>query len=252
MEHLVDELVGHARHEDLFIHPLLRAREPELARALDDQHRELDLRIETLRSTARAHARVAPSDPNGLYRALAALTAAYLDHLACEEEEALPALWARCSDKELLEVVRAFRASRSDVANLASVAIEKVRMHADLLNREKEAKEVELARAVQLGFLPQTLPVVEGYEFYSHYSPAKTVGGDYYDYIQLPGGRTALVIGDVAGKGVVVVEAGKTTESALKAALGRIESSNVVGLLLNKGEHASLLDGYGEYGYDAT
>ena len=51
---------------------------------------------------------------------------------------------------------------------------------------------------------------------------------------------------------VVVVEAGKTTESALKTALGRIESSNVVGLLLNKGERAGLLDGYGEYGYDAT
>ena len=62
----------------------------------------------------------------------------------------------------------------------------------------------------------------------------------------------ASVLASQMGQIVVVVEAGKTTESALKTALGRIESSNVVGLLLNKGERASLLDGYGEYGYDAT
>jgi len=62
----------------------------------------------------------------------------------------------------------------------------------------------------------------------------------------------ASVLAGQMGQVVVVVEAGKTTEMALKAALGRIESSNVVGLLLNKGERASLLDGYGEYGYDAT
>lgn len=88
------------------------------------------------------------------------------------------------------------------VANLASVAVEKARMHEEALTREKTQKEIELARAVQLGFLPQTLPVVEGYEFYSHYSPALTVGGDYYDFVSLPGGRIAVILGDVAGKGV--------------------------------------------------
>jgi serine phosphatase RsbU (regulator of sigma subunit) len=88
------------------------------------------------------------------------------------------------------------------VANLASVAVEKARWHEAALAREKEQKEIELARKVQLGFLPQTLPRVAGYEFFSHYSPAQTVGGDYYDFIALPGGRVAVVLGDVAGKGV--------------------------------------------------
>jgi serine phosphatase RsbU (regulator of sigma subunit)/pSer/pThr/pTyr-binding forkhead associated (FHA) protein len=88
------------------------------------------------------------------------------------------------------------------VANLAGVAIEKARLHETVLTREKEQKEIELARKVQLGFLPQTLPDVDGYEFYSHYSPAQTVGGDYYDFISLPRGRVAVVLGDVAGKGV--------------------------------------------------
>ncbi|AMV24889.1 Phosphoserine phosphatase RsbU [Gemmata sp. SH-PL17] len=88
------------------------------------------------------------------------------------------------------------------VANLASISIEKARMLAQMLEREKEAKEIELARKVQLGFLPQTLPDVAGYEFYSHYSPAQTVGGDYYDFVPLRDGRIAIVLGDVAGKGV--------------------------------------------------
>jgi serine phosphatase RsbU (regulator of sigma subunit) len=88
------------------------------------------------------------------------------------------------------------------VANLAGVAIEKSRLHEAVLAREKEQKEIELARKVQLGFLPQSVPDVAGYEFYSHYSPAQTVGGDYYDFIALPGGRVAVVLGDVAGKGV--------------------------------------------------
>jgi serine phosphatase RsbU (regulator of sigma subunit)/pSer/pThr/pTyr-binding forkhead associated (FHA) protein len=88
------------------------------------------------------------------------------------------------------------------VANLATVSVENARLHETVLTREKEAKEVELARKVQLGFLPQTLPDVNGYEFYSHYSPAQTVGGDYYDFVSLPGGRVAVVLGDVAGKGV--------------------------------------------------
>jgi serine phosphatase RsbU (regulator of sigma subunit)/pSer/pThr/pTyr-binding forkhead associated (FHA) protein len=88
------------------------------------------------------------------------------------------------------------------VANLAGVALEKAKLHETVLAREKEQKEMDIARKVQLGFLPQTLPDVLGYEFFSHYSPAQTVGGDYYDFIPLPGGRVAVVLGDVAGKGV--------------------------------------------------
>ncbi|HEX4608035.1 MAG TPA: SpoIIE family protein phosphatase [Urbifossiella sp.] len=88
------------------------------------------------------------------------------------------------------------------VANLASVAVEKAKLHENAVASEKAKKEMELARAVQLGFLPQTLPEVTGYEFFAHYSPAQTIGGDYYDVVVLPNGRLAVVLGDVAGKGV--------------------------------------------------
>lgn len=88
------------------------------------------------------------------------------------------------------------------VANLASVAIEKADAMKALVSRERQQQEIEIAKKVQLGFLPQTVPQIPGYEFYGFYSAAQTVGGDYYDFITLPGGKLAVVLGDVAGKGV--------------------------------------------------
>jgi serine phosphatase RsbU (regulator of sigma subunit) len=55
---------------------------------------------------------------------------------------------------------------------------------------------------VQLSFLPKRPPQLAGYEFAAHYEPALEVGGDYYDFIPLPGSRAAVMLGDVAGKGV--------------------------------------------------
>ncbi len=88
------------------------------------------------------------------------------------------------------------------VGNLASVAIEKAHLHVSMMAREREINEIELAKKVQLGFLPQIFPEVKGYEFFATYSAAQSVGGDYYDFIPLPEGRIAVVLGDVAGKGV--------------------------------------------------
>ena len=88
------------------------------------------------------------------------------------------------------------------VGDFASVAVEKARLHAQLLSQRKQEQEIEIARDVLFGFLPKTLPSVLGYEFYAAYSPAQSVGGDYYDFIPLPDGRLAVVLGDVAGKGV--------------------------------------------------
>lgn len=88
------------------------------------------------------------------------------------------------------------------VANLATIAIEKAQSLLALLAREKEQKEIEIARKVQVGFLPKIYPPLDGYEFFAFYSAAQSVGGDYYDFISLPHGRVAVVLGDVAGKGV--------------------------------------------------
>lgn len=88
------------------------------------------------------------------------------------------------------------------VASQASIALENAKLHQEILARERLKRDVELARQVQRSFLPSRCPHVSGYEFYAHYESAMEVGGDYYDFIPLPGGRLAVMLGDVAGKGV--------------------------------------------------
>jgi serine phosphatase RsbU (regulator of sigma subunit) len=90
------------------------------------------------------------------------------------------------------------------VASQASIALENARLHEDLLTRERLRRDLELAQQVQLSFLPQHKPQVAGYEFYAYYEPAQEVGGDYYDFVPLPPEqqRLAIMLGDVAGKGV--------------------------------------------------
>ncbi|RMG44175.1 MAG: hypothetical protein D6718_10565 [Acidobacteria bacterium] len=70
--------------------------------------------------------------------------------------------------------------------------------------RAKEAieREIALARDVQLHLLPDRGPAVAGYEFAFTCRPARTVGGDFLDFLELPGGRVGVAIGDVVGKGI--------------------------------------------------
>jgi serine phosphatase RsbU (regulator of sigma subunit)/pSer/pThr/pTyr-binding forkhead associated (FHA) protein len=88
------------------------------------------------------------------------------------------------------------------VANSASIAIENARMHETILQQQKLEEENRAASKVQRGFLPQSFPLVPGYEFFAHYTAARTVGGDYYDFIPRPDGKLAVLLGDVSGKGV--------------------------------------------------
>jgi sigma-B regulation protein RsbU (phosphoserine phosphatase) len=88
------------------------------------------------------------------------------------------------------------------VCNQASVALDNARLHEEAVHRERIQRDLELGESVQRAFLPQRLPEVAGYEFFGQYKSALTIGGDYYDFIPLPDGKLAVVLGDVAGKGV--------------------------------------------------
>ena len=88
------------------------------------------------------------------------------------------------------------------VASQVSLAIQNAYQHELLLKQHELERELEFAMRVQIGFLPSERPQVPGYDFSDYYEAAKHVGGDYFDYIKLPNDRLAIVLGDVAGKGV--------------------------------------------------
>jgi serine phosphatase RsbU (regulator of sigma subunit) len=84
----------------------------------------------------------------------------------------------------------------------AAIAVRYARLYEEGLRRQVIERDLQLARQVQLSLLPGGSPPCAGYEFFAYYQTAHEVGGDYYDFIELPGGRLAVVVADVAGKGV--------------------------------------------------
>lgn len=90
----------------------------------------------------------------------------------------------------------------SAYASQAAVAIANARMHERLLAEQRIEQELQIAHNIQQSFLPQDYPKVSKFKFGAKNLPARTVGGDLYDFIDLGGGRIGLVIADVSGKGI--------------------------------------------------
>lgn len=87
-------------------------------------------------------------------------------------------------------------------AGTLGVAIENARLHKHLLDQEKIRQEITAARQVQESYLPRAFPEVPGCEFAGRLEPARQVSGDFFDAFKIRGGRVAILIGDVSGKGL--------------------------------------------------
>jgi serine phosphatase RsbU (regulator of sigma subunit) len=88
------------------------------------------------------------------------------------------------------------------IAAQASVAIQNAQLYEKALRQREVDRDMQLAREVQRGFLPERKPEIPGYQFFDFYQPADQVGGDYFDYITLPNGRVAIIVADVVGHGI--------------------------------------------------
>jgi phosphoserine phosphatase RsbU/P len=97
--------------------------------------------------------------------------------------------------KEDLEVLGA-------IATQAAIAIDNAKLHDQSLRQRALERDLEVAHEVQRGFLPDARPKLDGFSFFDFYAPAEYVGGDYYDYLELPDGRIAVLVADVVGHGV--------------------------------------------------
>jgi serine phosphatase RsbU (regulator of sigma subunit) len=83
--------------------------------------------------------------------------------------------------------------------------------------RERIEQELHVARRIQEASLPEAVPALEGWEIFPRYKPAREVGGDFYDFLQLVDGRLGLVVGDATGKGVPAALVMSTTCGMLRA-----------------------------------
>ena len=92
----------------------------------------------------------------------------------------------------------------------------------ELLERERIAHEVQLARRIQLSLLPSGRRLAGPFVIEGEQRAASEVGGDYYQTLDLPGGRIGLVVADVSGKGL----GGSLVTAMLHALLRPLASSH--------------------------
>ena len=92
-----------------------------------------------------------------------------------------------------------------------------------LAQRERLNRELEIARELQEHLFPQRLPAAPGLDYCGQCRPAREVGGDYYDFLALPGGRLGIAIGDVSGKGVGAALMMASLEASLRALASVVE-----------------------------
>jgi serine phosphatase RsbU (regulator of sigma subunit) len=85
------------------------------------------------------------------------------------------------------------------------------------LMRQSIEQELRVARSIQQAFLPEEVPQLAGWQISPLYQPAREVGGDFYDFHHLSGGRLGLVVGDATGKGVPAALVMSTTCGMLRA-----------------------------------
>jgi serine phosphatase RsbU (regulator of sigma subunit)/anti-sigma regulatory factor (Ser/Thr protein kinase) len=119
-------------------------------------------------------------------------------------------------DRRLLESLAAQAAPAVRVGQLVR------EQEAEIRSRERLEQELQVAKLIQQNFLPRHVPELPGWKVAADYRPAREVGGDFYDFIDLPDGRLGLVIGDVTDKGVPAALVMAATRSVLRASAQRL------------------------------
>jgi len=128
-----------------------------------------------------------------------------------------------------LDIENAFSPSDIDLltalTNSMSASLENARLFNETqrLLRQMEA-EMEIAHQTQRSILPMQLPAHPGYDFGSYIVPARGVGGDFYDFIELENHKLGIVIGDASDKGLPAALFMATTFGLVRAEAGRFHT----------------------------
>lgn len=137
------------------------------------------------------------------------------------------------------------------IAAHAAAAIENTRLVADSFEAERLERQVRLAADVQHRMLPQQRPQIPGFDMAAVYVPTYELGGDFYDFIQLPDDNLGLAIADVSGKGIPASLIMASVRAALRAQVDNLyylyEVVHRVNLMLHRdvksGEFVTLFYG---------
>jgi serine phosphatase RsbU (regulator of sigma subunit)/ketosteroid isomerase-like protein len=94
--------------------------------------------------------------------------------------------------------------------------------------RERVEQDLRVAQRIQQASLPEEVPELEGWQINPYYKPAREVGGDFYDFLELPNEHLGLVVGDATGHGVPAALVMSTTCGMLRAVALTVDSPGEV------------------------
>jgi sigma-B regulation protein RsbU (phosphoserine phosphatase) len=104
---------------------------------------------------------------------------------------------------EIREKTRKVEEQAKELAEWNAALETRVAEHVSQLERlSRLDHELSLASEIQMSMLPRSIPSLDGYEFGARMIPAKSVGGDFFDFIPLGGNLMGIAVGDVSGKGI--------------------------------------------------
>jgi phosphoserine phosphatase RsbU/P len=106
----------------------------------------------------------------------------------------------------------------SGISDHMAIAMENATLHMELLEKQRMEEELKLGREIQSRLLPSAPVDVRGVELAAFSLPCYEVGGDYFDFLELPDGDLGLAIGDVSGKGVSAALIMSSVQAALRVA----------------------------------
>jgi sigma-B regulation protein RsbU (phosphoserine phosphatase) len=115
-----------------------------------------------------------------------------------------------------------------------ALALENAQLHRDLLVKERLEREMALAREIQRSLLPETPPVVPGFEIALLNEPCFAVGGDYYDFLKMGPGTLMVVIADVEGKGMSSALVMSNLQATLRTLVLHVHSLDHIAHALNR------------------
>ena len=125
----------------------------------------------------------------------------YLDRADLPNEERRIGVLYLDSREKGAVLSRAARAALETLATEAAVAIENARLYRETLDKAKMEQEMRIAADIQRALLPEPQRVGGFFEAVGASLPCRAIGGDFFDYVDLPGGEFGVAVGDVAGKG---------------------------------------------------
>ncbi|MDJ0756820.1 MAG: PP2C family protein-serine/threonine phosphatase [Ardenticatenaceae bacterium] len=105
------------------------------------------------------------------------------------------------------------------LADLLGSELERLALHQQILTQARQETESAMARDVQMRLLPRQSPSIQGVDVWGMANPARQVGGDYYDLIEMGPNELFFTLADVSGKGMAAALSMANLRSALRTAV---------------------------------